>query len=218
MKSFNDLIDSDPLERDPHEHGADDDAHGIENDEADSDTDSFDDEADSDTDSFDDDTIDTRDRDNENSDQPDNEKPKTINKSRRRKQTRRDDEDTNLFDDVDEESDLDEENEYDEVNDRDEEDAASYINPEPLIYQAQFYAQEVVLPDPDIYPEDAPEPELTLDDFELERLDADAFYNLAPITLLTDDFVQLEPDDLSDPLAAFRWFDAEDIFVEPYTD
>ena len=210
MNSFKDFLDSDPSERDPHEHEADSDMRGLEDDNADSDTDIFDEEP---IDAFDsdDDTPST-------TEQPQNEKPKTSFSAQRREETARDDEDTNPFDDVDEEDDTDEENEYAEVDDRDEEDATVSIVPEPLIYQAQFYAQEVVLPDPDIYPEDAPEPELTLDDFELERLDADAFYNLAPITLLTDDFVQLEPDDLSDPLAAFRWFDAEDIFVEPYTD
>lgn len=210
MNSFNDLIDSDPLERDPHEHEADSDVHGIENDDTDSDTDVFDEEP-----------VDAFDGDDETpgeTEQPQNEEPKTSSSAQRRKETARDDEDTNIFDDIDEENDEDEENEYAEVDDRDEEDASVYITPEPLIYQAQFYAQEVMLPDDYVNIENDPEPDLELEDFTLELLDANAFYDLTTIVIPTDDFVQLEPDDLSDPLAAFRWFDAEDIFDEPWTD
>lgn len=210
MNRYSDLIDSDPVERDPHEHEADSDMRGLEDDNADSDTDTFDEEPT--------DAPDSNDEAPDATEQPQNEKPKTSSSDQRREETARDDEDTNPFDDADEENDEDEENEYAEVDDRDEEDATVYITPEPLIYRARFYAQETMLLDDYVNPEDEPDPELELEDFVLDLLDADAFYDLTAIATPTDAFVQLEPDDLSDPLAAFRWFDAEDVFVEPYTD
>jgi hypothetical protein len=141
MSSYNDLIDSDPIERDPHEHEADADLRGIEDGDGDSDTDLFDEEP---LEAFDGDD-DTPGQ----SDQPQNEQSRTEKPFQRRDRTARDDEDTSRADDVDEEQEADEVTEYAEVDYSDETSILAEIYEEPQIYRAQFSAQEIALPDDD---------------------------------------------------------------------
>ncbi len=213
IASYADLIDSDPIERDPHEHEADADLLGIETGDGDSDSDLFDEEP-----------LPAFDGDDDTPGQepdPQNEQPKSEKPFQRRDRTERDDEDTSRADDVDEEQEMDEVQEFAEVDYSDETNILSDISEEPLLYRAQFAAQEIMLPDPE------PEPELTvfddgydaLEDLDemLDQLDADplaAFNDL----LIPDDLIALDPDDFSDPLTAFRWFSGEDVFSEAGND
>lgn len=215
MSSYNDLIDSDPLERDPHEHEADADLRGIEDGDGDSDTDLFDEEP---LEAFDGDD-DTPGQ----SDQPQNEQSRTEKPFQRRDRTARDDEDTSRADDVDEEQETDEVTEYAEVDYSDETSILAEIYEEPQIYRAQFAAQEIALPDED---ENPIEPAVfdagydALDDLDETpgQLDADPLAVFSDLLLDTDLLVALDPDDLSDPLAAFRWFSGESVFDEAGND
>lgn len=215
MSSYNDLIDSDPLERDPHEHEADADLRGIEDGDGDSDTDLFDEEP---LEAFDGDD-DTPGQ----TDQPQNEEPRAEKPFQRRDRTARDDEDTSRADDVDEEQETDEVTEYAEVDYSDETSILAEIYEEPQIYRAQFSAQEIALPDDDArHTEpatfDAGYDALDDIDNELGQLDTEPLAAFSDLLLDTDLLVALDPDDLSDPLAAFRWFSGESVFSEAGND
>lgn len=217
MNRYSDLIDSDPVERDPHEHEADADLLGMEDGDGDSDTDgAFDTEPEPAFDG-DDDTPGA-------TDQPQNERPKAEQPAQQRKRTVRDDEDTSQADDVDEEQEEDEAAEYAEVDDSDEESILDDIYEEPQLYRAQFAAQEVTLPDPEpAYDTEQTnfEPEYdALDDWldELTQLDAKPFVSFTNTRSQVDDLVSLEPDDMADPMHAFRWFSGEDVFDEASDD
>ena len=217
MSSYNDLIDSDPIERDPHEHEADADLLGIEDGDGDSDTDAFDTEP---LEAFDgdDDTPSA-------TDQPQNERPRT--EKRRRDQTVRDDEDTSRADDVDEESEYDEVQDRAEVDETDETNILADITEEPQL-RVRFLAQELGLPDPepdyrpltlgtgdeddqDDQDEDGPDQADPDEASDTEQVGFDAL-------LQVDDLVQMEPDNLADPFQAFRWFAGEDVFAEADSD
>ena len=130
-------------------------------------------------------------------------------------------EDTNRIDDVDEEDEYDEVNEYAEVDDTDEEDALDGIVEEPLLYRAAFSAQDLSVANFDYADDD------DQDDSDLFGYDAlDDFLNNAVVldakshdqsefqaaVVSGMDFLDLT--DLSDPLAAIRWFNSEDVFDE----
>lgn len=131
-----------------------------------------------------------------------------------------DKEDTNRTDDVDEEQEFDEVQEFAEVDETDETSVLDDIEEEPQIYRAQFYAQEIMLPEP----EDEYDPETVAFDADYDALDAldevaeplddEPLVDFGDLALVVDDLINLEPDDMSDPLAAFRWFAGEDVFVE----
>ena len=217
MNRYSDLIDSDPVERDPHEHEADADLRGMENGDGDSDTDTlFDTEPEPAFDG-DDDTPST-------TDQPQNEQQKAEQPAQKRERTTRDDEDTSRVDDVDEEQEEDEVAEYSEVDDSDETNILSDIYEEPQLYRAQFAAQEMMLPDPEpAYDTEQTnfEPEYdALDDWldELTQLDAKPFVSFTNTRSQVDDLVSLEPDDMADPMNAFRWFSGEEVFDEAEDD
>ena len=215
MTRYSDLIDSDPIERDPHEHESDADLMGIETDDSDSDSDLFDEEPLS--------AFDSDDETPGQSDQPSNEEPQAEKPFQRRDRTTRDDEDTSRADDVDEEQEFDEVQEVAETDYSDETNILSDIVEEPLLYRAQFAAQEIMLPEP--------EPEATettsfgadydaLDDIDdaPEQLDADPLAVFSDLLIDTDILVALDPDDLSDPMVAFRWFSGESVFSEAGND
>lgn len=137
-----------------------------------------------------------------------------------RERVKRDPEDTNRVDDVDEQQEFDEVQDFAEVDETDETSVLSELTEEPQIYRAQFTAQELALPEPD-QADDTEQAGFdpgydALDELDEagDALDAEPLLALDAGDMIVDDLVSIEPDDMSDPLNAFRWFSGEDVFDE----
>ncbi len=210
MNSYNDLIDSDPLERDPGEHEADADTMGMGG------------PGDSESDEMPEarpEGGDTEPEAPEYPRQPYNEIPRTDPPDERARQTARDDEDTNRVDEFDEVSEFDEVNWFREVDALNEIDITPEIVEEPVL-RVEFDAQDLTPAEPFAEYEPPPPPEFAVDepadepDDGLDWLDMEPLYEAELPDLDVEAHVSLEMDDLADPLEAFRWFEGEDVFDE----
>ena len=128
-------------------------------------------------------------------------------------------EDTNRFDDVDEESDAAEERDDAEVSDRDEEDFSEEVFDEPYQYLAVFAVEslpDVGAPDPEPEPEPVAEFAPLLGESNEE---ADDLAEIAdpPETPIIGELWTPDSPDYSDPFVVFMAFDTEDVFTETET-